>query len=1212
MSKALQEKLCLECERVFQPEKVRCPYDGTKLVRFGTGLPPGSVIDNRYTIERLVGTGGMGSVYLARQHAMDRPVALKILHPRLGEDRSAAQRFNIEVRATAKLRSPHTITVHDFGQTERGSLYLTMEYLEGATLASVLDHSGALEPERAVRIALQICHSLSEAHDKGIIHRDLKPENIFLVERDGRLDFVKVLDFGIAKVLGADGGHKLTKSGVVYGTPLYMSPEQAAGKEVDGRSDIYALGSLLYEMLAGRPPFDGVSSAEVLYRQVHEAARPLAEAAAAGIPPALGALVDRLLAKQRQARPSSAEEVRALLSEFLPERATAAASPARADSPPRMTTRVLQHAETIRQTASSDSSADPAARSVEDGRTVGREAAQKALLAAFDAALVGQGGGVAWLCGPVGSGRTHLSEWVARQARRTARARAVWATCGAADATPLGAIREWLEGVLGTALLEREAVRAALAAHPALAQHADDELVGALTELLRPPLSGVRSPRDVDAIAGPVCRLLLRVAEQGPMLLVLDGCEFADPETVTVVSRLVQRLATSGSGLLLLMTGDEGPVPAWLGPTGPGRPLTVVELAPLGDLAMQELLDRMGCADLTLGEVILELAGGCPGIAVACLEQVAGDIAKRHALVETLRDGGATAEHLPAAPLQALRGRLGAICEASGDAARAVAVIQRVGVLGPALSMDALARLEADDSPPALVDAVVDALVAQRFASFDPDDPDRLLLRSGLVREACRSLGGGARRLRRLHAEAAVLLEALHQGDDRVLPGVIAQHYMAGGRPADAVRWDLVEARARSSRDALDAVLIYQRARERLLTVAPRQRRAVGVESAEREIAGALGELRLQLGHHDMAIEAFETLRDLSVVAGDVPGTARAVRGLADVDEARAEFGTAEARYEAAAEGFRAAGCLADAAWCDLRRGKVLQTVGRYGEAGVALGAALAVFEGQGETRGLAASREALGNLHTLTGQTAAAADEFRHALALQELMDDRPGMGRTLYNLAVAAYQRGDLDQALEHAHRALTLLDGIDHQRGVSNALGGIAMILQAMGRAAEARPFLERALRIREELGDRRAVANAYANLADVALMEGAHQEALRLAHAARDGYADVGDLRGLALAEANIGEALRQSGDAVGAVAHHREAVEGYARLGQRDKTYCHILIGLAECEQRVNRPDAARQALVTAQDVAADLGLADDEARIAERLGELSLRAAPPA
>ncbi len=131
VAKQPQEKLCLECERVFQSEKMRCPYDGTKLVRFGSGLPAGSVIDNRYTIERMVGAGGMGSVYLARQHAMDRPVALKILHPRLGEDRSAAQRFNVEVRATARLRSPHTITVHDFGQTERGSLYLAMEYLEG-------------------------------------------------------------------------------------------------------------------------------------------------------------------------------------------------------------------------------------------------------------------------------------------------------------------------------------------------------------------------------------------------------------------------------------------------------------------------------------------------------------------------------------------------------------------------------------------------------------------------------------------------------------------------------------------------------------------------------------------------------------------------------------------------------------------------------------------------------------------------------------------------------------------------------------------------------------------------------------------------------------------------------------------------------------------------------------------------------------------------
>lgn len=1206
MSNPSQEKLCLECERVFQSEKMRCPYDGTKLVRFGSGLPAGSVIDNRYTIERLVGAGGMGSVYLARQHAMDRPVALKILHPRLGEDRSAAQRFNVEVRATARLRSPHTITVHDFGQTERGSLYLTMEYLEGTTLASLLDHSGALEAERAVHVALQICQSLAEAHDKGIIHRDLKPENIYLVERDGVEDFVKVLDFGIAKVLGPDGGGKLTKSGVVYGTPLYMSPEQAAGKDVDGRSDLYALGCLLYEMLAGRPPFDGVTSVEVLYRQVHEPARPLLEAVSVeGVSPRLAGVVDRLLAKQRHDRPSTAEETRALLDRCLPEGVSRPLHPVlRPEPAARPTTRVMPHAQTIRQSAAHATGSEVAARLADDGRTIGREPEQRALLAAFDSALVGASGGVAWLRGAPGSGRTHLCEWLGRQARRAAGARACVARGGAPESVPMGPVMDWLEYLLGTALLERDGVRHALLAHHALGEQADSELIESLTELLRPSATPPPAPMNAHQLAGPVCRFLLRFAAQAPLVLMLDGCDRADPETLTVVSQLARTLATAGPGLFLVLTGDDGPAPAWLGTPAPGRGVLVLDLPPLDEQAMQDLLDRMGCADFALAECILSLAGSCPGVAVACLEHVAGDLARRHRLVDSLRDGGAAPESLPPALLNGLSARLLAECEATGQSERAVAIVQRIGVLGPSLSMDALMAFVADEpdgGPPTFVDALVDRLAAAHVGRFDADDSDRFTLNSGLIREACRHLGAGARRLRRLHGDAALLLTRLDEPEGTIAPALIAAHHAAGGRAWDAVQWDLIDARGRSTGDALDGVLIYQRARERLLTIPPRERANQAVDAAEREIAGALGELRTQLGHHEMAVEAFESLRDLSARASDVAGAARAVRGLADVDEARADFGSAERLYDQAARAFRDAGHRGDAAWCDLRRGKVLQTVGRYSEAEVALQSALAVFEPEGDTRGLAASREALGNLHTMTGQVDAAAEEFRHALSLQELLEDRPGIGRTLYNLSVAAYQKDDLDGALEHAHRARTVLDAIDHQRGVSTALGGIAMILQGQGRPAEARPFLERALRIRESLGDRRAVANARANLADVALMQGEHREALRLARAARDGYAEVGDRRGLALAEANIGEALRHSGDSHGAVGHHREAVEGYARLGQRDKTYCHILMGLADCERSVERPDAARQALVTALDLAVDLGLLDEQGRIRERL-----------
>ena len=212
----------------------------------------GRVIDSRYRVIRKIGEGGMGTVYAGEHVEIGKDVAMKILHPAYSTQQDLVERFRREARAASRIGHPHIIDVTDFGETEDGCAYFVMEHLDGIDLADVLSHERRLAPERACKIATQICRALAAAHAAGVIHRDLKPENIFLVARDGQADFVKVLDFGIARSMGR--ARRLTNPGVAMGTPEYMAPEQAEGGAVDQRSDIYSVGALIYEMVSGSPP----------------------------------------------------------------------------------------------------------------------------------------------------------------------------------------------------------------------------------------------------------------------------------------------------------------------------------------------------------------------------------------------------------------------------------------------------------------------------------------------------------------------------------------------------------------------------------------------------------------------------------------------------------------------------------------------------------------------------------------------------------------------------------------------------------------------------------------------------------------------------------------------------------------------------------------------------------------------------------------------
>jgi serine/threonine-protein kinase len=277
----------------------------------------GTILSGRYRIERVIGEGGMGAVYQAEHTHMRKRLAIKVLHPEMSRLTEVVQRFEREAMAAAHIDHPNVATATDFGKLEDGSFFLVLEYVEGKSLRDAIGKS-RLTVERALHITRQIASALQRAHALGIVHRDLKPENVMLVERDGDTDFVKVLDFGIAKVpvgeLGtgnaAPGQPVLTQLGMVYGTPEYMAPEQALGQAVDARADLYALGVMAYEMLTGQRPFEHESKVALLGMHVTAPVPPMAtKAPDAVVPPEVEAIVVRLLAKESTQRFTDAKEL---------------------------------------------------------------------------------------------------------------------------------------------------------------------------------------------------------------------------------------------------------------------------------------------------------------------------------------------------------------------------------------------------------------------------------------------------------------------------------------------------------------------------------------------------------------------------------------------------------------------------------------------------------------------------------------------------------------------------------------------------------------------------------------------------------------------------------------------------------------------------------------------------------------------------------------
>ena len=268
--RALIMKTCPQCATSYEDAQSVCPVDNAQLIQIVTdGKDPmlGKVLAGRFLLVEKLGQGGMGTVYKAMHTQMDRICALKLLTPQSNDTESAVARFKREARMASRIDNAHAVTIYDFGEAEGGLLYLAMEYIDGKPLTRVLSEEQGLGINRTVHITRQIAEALTAAHALGIVHRDLKPDNIMVAQKAGDADYVKVLDFGIAKTV-ADDADNVTKTGFILGTPVYMSPEQITGDKLDGRSDVYSLAIIAYQMLSGRLPFEGDNVQSIMIKRV--------------------------------------------------------------------------------------------------------------------------------------------------------------------------------------------------------------------------------------------------------------------------------------------------------------------------------------------------------------------------------------------------------------------------------------------------------------------------------------------------------------------------------------------------------------------------------------------------------------------------------------------------------------------------------------------------------------------------------------------------------------------------------------------------------------------------------------------------------------------------------------------------------------------------------------------------------------------------------
>lgn len=1116
----------------------------------------GTILDGVYRIERVIGSGAMGSVLAAEDLALGRRVAIKVLHSRLGRRAEAVLRFRREARAIARLRSPYAVRLHAFGVLDDGTCYLAMELVDGEPLSHIVRRDAPLPLRRALAILRKITEVLVDAHAADVIHRDLKPDNVLLARRGGEEDFVKVVDFGLARFGESLDSVDLTARGVVLGTPAYMAPEQIEARPVDGRVDLYALGAIAWELLLGRRPFERDNVQAMLFAHLTESLpQPRDVRPDIALPPALESLLVRLMARRPDDRPASAAAVLEELDRLLLEapadiRGSRAPAEARSEDEDsaisQAPTVVASRWEAIPSWGSVAGGEGGAASAASAGeaRLVGRHPELRALDEALDAVVRAHQPRTIVLTGDPGAGKSALARWLAARARTRSTARVAVAVHreGAVALRGLSDIAATLLSVPLEPGADVETVRARIAAAVpgAGAGAAGDETAGFFLRLLHPELAAeAAAPHLAGAaqrgyLSANLRRLVYRRAGEGPLVLVLEDLHHADPTTRAVVADLVDSLLREPAPVLLLLTSR---------PQGPGASdglsalfdarragsVPGVQHIPLGLLdeeATAELAASDGPISEGLARTIHRVSGGNPELVRQIVRYLReGDLVRTAPGGLTLATGVDVSTILPPDLREVHALRVEQLLARQRDPDLARRALETAAVLGSRAPLDLLERAIAESGAQIdrdrLEDALDGLLDGDLLSLVERDGRDVVRFASELVREAVVATLGTTFRARRVHAAAGRAREAL-AGDG--LPTVareVADHFR---RARDHVR-------------ALDLMLLAARTAERQ----GNDREALECyEAADEllELAGAdigqRGEIRSRLGHlhagfasYDEAERHLVRAEEAFEAVGRRADRDRARRERAMVLSGRGDLAPARALAE---EVVAAAEDPAERAASESLLGEICRLQGDLDAARRHLEQAL--VDGPPDDHALRARTLLFMGLNRVTrGRLSEATDALTACLEEHERIHDPQGRSRCLNAMGVVAYFRGDSEEARRRYRESLAIASRLGDQAAVGRCVMNLGTIHHKEARFAQAFEAYERSLRIFRRIANRTEEAHVELNLGLALFEVGELQEAEEHLAAARRLYESVGDRLGAASADS------------------HRAA--GFARAGRHD-------------------------------------------------------------
>ncbi len=1045
-------------------------------------LAPGDVLIDRYEIRSALGQGGMGVVYRAHDRQADRPVAVKAFFmpgsPGEGAGTQSARRFQREFRALTRLEHPHIVRVYDYGEAD-GVPFYVMEFIAGTDLSALRHKQGGRFPLRdVIAIGLQLCDALSYIHAQGIVHRDLKPSNVMATNGHpvsnrasaARPDYnLKLVDFGLAKL--SDVSINLTESGLVLGTINYMSPEQVQALPLDGRSDLYSFGVLLYELSVGQLPFTGDAPTSIMLQHIFQTPPPL-RSLDPSIPPEFQALVSSLLEKRPADRPPSATAVLNVLSSLT---SLTFVTPVEVVAPPR---------------------ADAVLRA----GLIGRQAELDRLNDYLAEAWNGEGRLII-VEGEAGVGKTRLATELAGQVRLRGGQRLV-ATCHEVERVPYGPIAEWFNDAARNAARNgKEFKRIVTGLEPELARLVP-QLIGTRGSAAESGLDPQQAKlRFFDA----VLHALIRLSERKPLMLLLDDVQWADEATLELLHYLIRN--ARGQRIFLCATlrredrDQPTPLAKLLRDLSRLRLFERLELNRLSRPATADLVAALLGLDEAPADLVERLyreSEGNPFFVEELLKALAeeGLLIQQSGGWHVQTDAGLSTLHIPSTIADVIERRLARISTEERGVLNWGAVLGYEFVYA---ILQPVAGLDED----ALLDRLDNLLRAQLIAEVRDPREDKYRFTHTQIREVIYQALSGARR-KKMHRTAGEAIEKLYAARLEELSPILAHHYRQGGDAPQAVRYSVQAGdRARKVYANQEAIGFYQQALEL----------AGEAGDADRLIAAhqGLGEVQQLIGDYQAAAANYHAILDLALQSdrGEEARrrlSAEAWWGIGQAHEATSEYVEALHAYGNGmssldeADQVERARLLNDIAWIHIRQGDYEMARQQCEH----------VIESVPHQLDVAATAyEYLGTAAEFQGDFEHAAEDYQHSLAIWEKAGDKSRMARALNSLGILAKKRNRYEEAIGFYQRSLTLCQEIGHSLGaayLSNNLGTIHLERSDLERADE---YFQQSLKAFERIGSRDGQAVVYNNLGEVYLAWGNINQALHFLELGEPIAIEIGD-------------------------------------------------------------------------------------------------------